>query len=1036
MKTKYLYIVIASLAFAGIVFSALKIERKYKHFSSQLSVKEGENESEETGIMGAMEWWKQRIADPVTGTVDPEDILKAEEQVLALKKFKNTNDNDMTWIEMGPDNVGGRTRALLIDKDNHNIMYAGGVSGGLWRSTTGGLSWNKVPYSGDTYDPFQNLCVTSICQAANGDIYFGTGEVVNTWPYPVEPFNGKGIWKSTKTTDPDHNNFIRLISTENSTFYYVNRLAADPVNSQRIYAATNEGLQVSSDGGASWSMASGTITQQSTDVKVGSDGTVICDINDRTYISRDGGATFVKNYTLWPNSVGGRLEFAISPTNSSYMYCQAAQPDGTLKNIYQSVDTGKTWTVILQGVGPNGEYSDFNPVGTQGLYDNVIAVFPDDPEKIFIGGQTRMWTWSESMGKEMVTLDYEFSQYFYVHPDHHVIVFHPEYLANHTVYIGTDGGIYRSTDGTYSFSNLNRNYNTVQFYTVGFDGKGHVVGGTQDNGTQYFGFTGNTLLNATHIRGGDGGYCDMSVLDPDVTFATVYYGSLKRSEEKGINFEDPNNPVGKYFFNDDILMLYWDGSTSNIGSTSYWNAASFVTPIRLWESYYDVLSTDSVAFINTVPNMILSDWIEYYNDLQLHYPEIGWVPDYENYDLVIDTTMVMNANGEFVVSTNLSYCVGSAILAESEIDERIIPYVVTEVLMPGDTIKVQDVYQAMLAIGFNGNVWLTRKPLNFKLQNSSFPWYPIVPPGMGIGTVQTLEFTKDGNYLFFSVNNHLYRASNLLYARTDSTMASFFGHDVNNLNPDQVIDVKLIKTFSNFITGIASDPNNPDKLVVTLGQYGSSNVMYSIDAAISDNPDFDSKHGNLPAMPVFTAIIGWDDSKRVIVGTRYGVYLTNDITPTYPLWVDENINGMQNVQVAQLRQQLFSNNGVSGEQGIINHGYVYAATHGRGMYRSETFKGPPLGIDETPAAAPKPLLVVYPNPANDVARIDYKLIKKSDVNINIYDLQGRLVKNIKLQSQKAGRQNFNIEVGELAKGTYILSICTSYDKASSKFLKQ
>jgi hypothetical protein len=74
MKTKYLYIVIASLAFAGIVFSALKIERKYKHFSSQLSVKEGENESEETGIMGAMEWWKQRIADPVTGTVDPEDI--------------------------------------------------------------------------------------------------------------------------------------------------------------------------------------------------------------------------------------------------------------------------------------------------------------------------------------------------------------------------------------------------------------------------------------------------------------------------------------------------------------------------------------------------------------------------------------------------------------------------------------------------------------------------------------------------------------------------------------------------------------------------------------------------------------------------------------------------------------------------------------------------------------------------------------------------------------------------------------------------
>ena len=71
-------------------------------------------------------------------------------------------------------------------------MYAGGVSGGLWKSTTGGLSWSPINDQND------NLAVVSICQASNGDIYYGTGEgMYSPTGGGTGGIAGQGIWKST-----------------------------------------------------------------------------------------------------------------------------------------------------------------------------------------------------------------------------------------------------------------------------------------------------------------------------------------------------------------------------------------------------------------------------------------------------------------------------------------------------------------------------------------------------------------------------------------------------------------------------------------------------------------------------------------------------------------------------------------------------------------------------------------------------------------------------------------------------------------------
>ena len=122
-------------------------------------------------------------ANQVTGEIDPNAVQAAWAQMQQI----SSKTNSLNWETRGPDNHGGRTRALLVDRNNSNIVYAGSVGGGLYRSTNGGASWSVVS------DPGSNQSVGSICQTSNGDIYFGTGEIwmgyagEDLLPLPVSP---------------------------------------------------------------------------------------------------------------------------------------------------------------------------------------------------------------------------------------------------------------------------------------------------------------------------------------------------------------------------------------------------------------------------------------------------------------------------------------------------------------------------------------------------------------------------------------------------------------------------------------------------------------------------------------------------------------------------------------------------------------------------------------------------------------------------------------------------------------------------------
>src|SRR5215213_3879368 len=227
-----------------------------------------------------------------------------------------------TWQSLGPGNVGGRTRSLLIDPTDPNVMYAGAVAGGIWKTTNGGSSWAPLN------DFLANIAVTSMAldRSNPGTIYAGTGEGV----FNADGVRGAGIFKSTDAGA----HWTRLPATiSNANFFFVNDIVVSPSNGQHVYAATRTGVWRSLDGGNSWNQAivsnaanggNGAMdlvmrTDQGTDYIFAAVGTFA-----RSHIFRNtdaGGAGEWED--VYSEANQGRTSLAIAPSNQDVIYALA-----------------------------------------------------------------------------------------------------------------------------------------------------------------------------------------------------------------------------------------------------------------------------------------------------------------------------------------------------------------------------------------------------------------------------------------------------------------------------------------------------------------------------------------------------------------------------------------------------------------------------------------------------------------------------------------------------------------------------------------
>ena len=549
-------------------------------------------ENEDAG--GYAEWLSKIRRNQLTGTIDINDELAARDQAYQLLSHQSGQRGSLNlqWEFMGPNNVGGRTRAILIDKNNPTTMFAGGVSGGLWISHNSGNSWDA--YSGD--DTLAGLGICAMTQAANGDIYVGTGErLINSGTTLASwGFLGEGVWKSSD----GGNTFNHLAATKPSgnhnsssiNWSTVNVLAAHPTNPDIILAGTYRGVYETTDGGATWSvMGNGAMKVANIqDIKIASDGTTYVCAGSSYYRGNiDDANSFESRMSKggFPASGLARIMFAPSASDASYVYCIAVNGGGETIVLLQSTDGGMNWTSIA----PTGLPSQFfNPSGNQGWYDLYIACNPADKERIYVCGQLSIYEWTAQDGW------YPISNWFssstndpqHVHADHHKIVFHP--TNSNTMYIGTDGGIFRTQNARAnypnlpSFSQVNKGYSVTQFYSVSAGLDGSILGGAQDNGTIYLDYSGNSVQQGRSVSGGDGGYSDVSKSNPNALFLAAQQGALRRSSNGG----STSNSYYDGYIDDQAVTA--NGKGPGLPDC----AAPFVTPFQLWEN----LDTNSIDY--------------------------------------------------------------------------------------------------------------------------------------------------------------------------------------------------------------------------------------------------------------------------------------------------------------------------------------------------------------------------------------------------------------------------------------------------------
>lgn len=569
---------LAAATTATVIMSNRADSYSMRKSSLYISAEENEEENERQSVK-AIAFMNSIRANQLTGEIDPKDVYSAISQADKQAALYKTNAGNISWIEAGPNNVGGRTRAFLIDKDNNSVLYAGGVGGGLWKSTTGGSSWVKVT-PGNT----DNLPVVSICQDNTGAIYIGTGEGVFT---PTESganasvngapgFLGSGIWKSTDA-GATWNKLSSTNPTSSSSIW--RNVSALAVNKEgtRIFAGNMQSVFYSDNGGTTWTSTNAFNGNAAcTEIKVASDGTIFAATTSRIFRSSQNGDPGSWQWRQIPGATAAsRMSIGISPQDPNYVYVMAARnSDQSLMGIWRSTDKGDTWTQIAFGSAEN------SILANQGFWNNVIAVDPENKDRVFAAGLA-VWEWNAGGNwKQISSLSAQYSDGstnpFYVHADDHVIQFDTK-TTPYTMYIANDGGIFRSNNKGRSFTPINKNYNVTQYYSVAANFRDEILGGTQDNNTILIdGYrnapSGTTSQSGISVFGGDGFHCEVSRMYPEYFFA-ANIGGFERSLNRGQSWNE--------YFDD------------RIGAAGAFNG-SFNTPYFLWESVLDPTIHDSV----------------------------------------------------------------------------------------------------------------------------------------------------------------------------------------------------------------------------------------------------------------------------------------------------------------------------------------------------------------------------------------------------------------------------------------------------------
>ena len=1037
---------VAAIAVSAVLISNLNVEESGYETVSLVS------SSDSQKIDGFNEWWRAHHINSETG-----EMMTTEQFQLGLKEARMAASNqskvsNLDWVEQGPENVGGRTRAILIDKLDENHIYAASVSGGLFESFNQGNLWHKV----ENWNAF--MFITSMCQTADGTVFVGTGDSRDFAEYSF--VGGRGVWYLA----PGNDTWQIVPGTENGN---TGELVSSGNNNTIYFCGPGQGLK-------KWTIGDATVTTlgaaqglpvgNCSEVEMSRDGQVIVayfGTGSRIMVSTDGGNSFIQvsggGAGTIPNGSGSRFEFTISPTriNGEYVVYAAGTTSYT-GGVFRSADSGRTWERIAPGTSDQNSLVNFYGLG-QGQYNSVVKVDPTNYDRLILGG-VDLYDWNLATtnpvtgGWNQLSLWYApESSPMYVHADNHDIVFD----SNNRMYIGNDGGIGISTDVAQTFYPANRGYNTVQFYSLAHDGSGRLIGGTQDNGTLYNSKANVTPREFRSVIGGDGFDAAISFYNPRVMFGSVYYGLVNRSGDQGQSFNSFTPDyigygelgIGTQFFPFRTVLALGEFLDENSKDTviflpqGTFNAGEVIKiPSLATGDTINHTLTANVYFDDTVfadPSLTITDYKirdEISGALYALY-ELDYTPfptASGNNPPIIGDSLLVNFNGVLDTLKVQALEPYDRFFARHPITDKLLDLNESafELNVSWDTLRVSDPFQSIFVTYTSrngGELYATRDALRL---SSSNPKWSLIVQGIGnMGNVGEIEFSANLEHIYVGTTTGLYRIDGL---RDEYSTATNFKARTDR-RAGTAPAITMTKIYGNSVAGISVDPRDPGHVVIARAGTGAGGRVFEsftadIDGEASGNGSFVSISGNLSNnVACYDVLIDRKDDNLILVGTDFGLWFTSNGGTSWTY----SSEGFGEVPVTRITQ-----NWREGQDGCFRPGEIYISTFGRGMFASASVLNLPDDANYyTGPAKHKSNINVYPNPMNVNGTIDFELSTKEDVYVEIYSITGRLMKRVTQSGMVPGRHQLQFGVNDLSNGTYIVRLKAGNMVESAKFIK-
>ena len=486
--------------------------------------------------------------------------------------------------------VSGRTIAIAVHPTNRDIVYVGTAQGGIYRSLDGGMNWTPI------FDSAQSLAVGSIAISPSNPeiVYVGTGEP----NFGADSFFGVGVYRiDNASTTADLTGPLNLNAGGTNVFLgrAIGEIQVHPTNPDIIFVGSTTGAAgirpfatgvtlsplglfrsdnattanptftklTGIEAGGSFSIRDMALDPQNPNnmvVNLIANGGGLYTTNNA--LNADPATiTFTRTLQFTGTSVSTlTAELTVQKTggtNGARTY-YAATGFGNGR-VYRSTNSGTTWTQQIDNDFCNG----------QCFYDIAIDVDPTNTANVYLGGSPNLiFGKSITSGTAFVPVSSG------LHADTHAITVAPSDPL--TIFLGTDGGIYKSTDSGVTFVTLNNTqFSATQF--VGFDvhptDPNFSLGGTQDNGTNLFQPT------ATWFRAdfGDGGYAVIDQNSPDAVNTTMYHTYFNQTNAMG--YAKVTNTAQATEGNWDFYGCGFGGSIPN-GMTCTATAINFYAPME------------------------------------------------------------------------------------------------------------------------------------------------------------------------------------------------------------------------------------------------------------------------------------------------------------------------------------------------------------------------------------------------------------------------------------------------------------------------